>query len=150
MAKASVDLVCTVCGKSFTHSKICYSRAEANTYEDWARGHITMCAECYRKQEHEKRMIDIGKKVKAKLKLLEAEFPPLNGTEKQIAYADRLRKEAVAGMNEHEIERYKKLITRQNDPRFQEFIEQNRLTYRRYYIALTYENAGEVIDGLKL
>lgn len=56
MAKASVKIICKHCGKEFTHSKKCYSRKEADSYEAWAVSHIDMCPECRAKAQAERLM----------------------------------------------------------------------------------------------
>lgn len=54
MAKAVVILKCRDCGKEFTKSKICRNRAEAYSFEEWAKENIDICPVCYRKIMREK------------------------------------------------------------------------------------------------
>jgi len=59
MAQARIDIICETCGKEFTHTKICFNRKEADSYEEWAKENITVCPDCYkeacRKFEEKKR-----------------------------------------------------------------------------------------------
>lgn len=53
MAVALVNCKCEVCGKEFTHKHNCTNRSEAERYEEWAVDNITVCPECYRKEQRE-------------------------------------------------------------------------------------------------
>ena len=59
MAQAKINVICETCGKEFTHTKVCYNRKEADSYEEWAKENITVCPDCYktlcRKAEEKKR-----------------------------------------------------------------------------------------------
>lgn len=89
MAVAIIKRVCEKCGCEFEHRKACGKRYEADSYEKWAAEHITMCPECYEKEckESEERMI---REQAEKLHL-----PALEGTEKQIAWAEKIRCQCI-------------------------------------------------------
>lgn len=92
MAMATVEIRCTVCGETFTHSKNCHSRKEADSYEAWAAENVTVCPHCYAEQkrkEAEKRAAEREEKA-AKYPLCE-----LSGTEKQVKWANSIRAKFV-------------------------------------------------------
>ena len=49
MAKARAICICSTCGKEFTKTKQCKNRAEADSFEQWAKENIDTCPDCYRK-----------------------------------------------------------------------------------------------------
>lgn len=90
MAKASVEIICEECGKEFTHEHICRNRNEADSYEEWARENITTCPACWYKAKRaaeEKRAEEATKDV---------ELSELTGSEKQVAWAEKIRRAAIA------------------------------------------------------
>ncbi|MGI6169911.1 MAG: hypothetical protein ACOYI4_09505 [Christensenellales bacterium] len=91
MAKASVTLTCTKCGKEFVHEqKNCGNRRDANNYEEWAIQNIDLCPECY----GEKKRAEHANKVEKKA--AELRLPKItSGTEKQIAWAEKIRYEVL-------------------------------------------------------
>lgn len=76
MAKATITIKCTTCGKEFTVSKNCYNRTEANNWEHWAANHYTTCHECYAQKNQP---------------AASSNLPELEGSEKQIAWATSIR-----------------------------------------------------------
>lgn len=97
MAKASIKIICEACGCEFTHSKICYNRADATRYEEWARDHITTCPECYGKAMRAKERAKIDAQTAEANKAIEGMvFSELIGSEKQIAWATDIRARAAA------------------------------------------------------
>lgn len=54
MAKATVTCTCKKCGKTFTKTKICYNRREANDWEAWAESHFDTCPDCYAEEKQAK------------------------------------------------------------------------------------------------
>ncbi len=91
MAKASVKIVCKTCGCEFRHEKVCTNRAAADSYEAWAQENITICPKCWAetKQEEEGQKRDA---VAAELNLPQI----TEGSEKQIAWAEKIRAEYIA------------------------------------------------------
>ena len=89
MAVAIIKRVCEKCGCEFEHRKACGKRYEADSYEKWAAEHITMCPECYEKEckESEERMI--------RAQAVRLGLPALDGTVKQIAWAEKIRCRAI-------------------------------------------------------
>lgn len=89
MAKAEVKLTCKTCGKTFTWSKICDNRMAANKAEEWATNNIEECSECRFKTkiEHEN--------IQAREMSEEMKLPQLEGSEKQIEWAETIRMKFV-------------------------------------------------------
>ena len=85
MAKARVIIVCKKCGEKFTWSKDCSKREEANKSEEWAAKNIEECPECTFKArvkyENEQAM-EMSENL---------DLPKLEGSEKQIAWANTIR-----------------------------------------------------------
>ena len=94
MAIASVTIKCSECGKEFEHRRKCYNRGDANDYEAWAAGNIKLCPDCYREQNRERKEAHEKEVVK------NIEFSPLTGSEKQIAWANSIRRAAIANVVE--------------------------------------------------
>ena len=87
MARVKIECTCKVCGEKFTHIKTKYNREQADSYEEWAKEHITICPDCFRRNETETEI----NKAESKYQL-----PELTGkSEKQIAYARKLRAEYI-------------------------------------------------------
>lgn len=96
MAKASIVLVCKECGETFRHERICRNRSDATDYEEWAEKNITQCPECFKKEQREI-------KRQKELKALEGiELAELTGSEKQVKWAEDIRRKAVADCIEHD------------------------------------------------
>lgn len=85
MAVGEIKKICVKCGKAFSRREKFYSRDEANRWQEWAEKAITLCPECSK----EKWVSEIPDEI--------AEFeqannlPDLNGSEKQIAWARKIR-----------------------------------------------------------
>lgn len=97
MAKVSIRIKCEACEQEFVHSKICYNRDEAAKYEDWARNNITVCPTCYSKamRAAERAKIDAATEA-AREQIGDMNFSELEGSEKQIAWAEDIRARAAA------------------------------------------------------
>lgn len=108
MAKASVKLICEVCGGTFIWSRQCGNREEANRVEKWARESITVCPQCSfeakRKLENEK----------AKEKTEKLSLPQLEGSEKQIAWANTIRLKFVEVYEEENVLTARRYVSRCN------------------------------------
>lgn len=90
MAKASIVITCEDCGKEFTHTKDCINRERAESYKEWAKDNIKMCPSCYRK------MLEAAEAAEQEEALKGVELAPLEGSEKQIGWAIKIRRAALA------------------------------------------------------
>jgi DNA-directed RNA polymerase subunit RPC12/RpoP len=54
MAKATAECKCVECGTTFTKTKTCYNRTEANNWEQWAVDNYTQCPSCWGKEQRKK------------------------------------------------------------------------------------------------
>ena len=93
MPRAKIELTCKYCGDKFTHIKDGLENAnKVKSYETWAKEHIDTCPECYktvRRDEIRKEQDDVLNGIK---------LPKLEGSEKQIAWADTIRRKGVSGV----------------------------------------------------
>ena len=82
MAKWECICVCEKCGKEFSRSGFARNRAEADNREDWVKKNPGLCRDCWKaeKSEEEEEF------------LRSLPLPELTGTEKQIQYAEDLRR----------------------------------------------------------
>lgn len=83
---------CATCGATFTRIEYCYNREAANSYEEWAVENCIECNDCYRERMMRERE-DANAKVAAESAKME--LPELTGSEKQIAWANKLRLEWI-------------------------------------------------------
>lgn len=83
MSKATANCTCKTCGKNFIHTAIKYNSREAAAYEAWAVEHITECPECYKARKD------------AEAQKATADCADLVGTEKQIAWATKIRASVI-------------------------------------------------------
>lgn len=88
MAMAEVELVCSTCGKTFTHRQKRYNRADADQYEDWARAHIDTCPDCFRAQKQKEKELEAAAR--------SSQLPQLQGSEKQVAWANSIRNKMIS------------------------------------------------------
>ena len=94
MSKASVELKCKKCGVTFCHTKVLPSK-EVAKYEEWAKDNIDYCPACASETKKHKDLNNI---------LKGAELPAFTeGTEKQIAWAEKIRDSAIIRMNKSRI-----------------------------------------------
>lgn len=86
MAKVRMKIKCEKCGCEFIHTREFAKRSEADNYEEWAAENIKICNKCHK---HEKE----NKEVEEALEILKSypELCELNGTEKQVAWANKIR-----------------------------------------------------------
>ena len=47
MAKATATCTCAKCGATFTRTKICCNRRDADSWEEWAAANFDECDACY-------------------------------------------------------------------------------------------------------
>lgn len=92
MAKAKATCTCGTCGKTFVKERVCANRRDADSWEAWAVKHYDECPECWQAAEAAR----LADKVAAR--------PALTGTEKQIAWANKIREEILATGRELEAE----------------------------------------------
>lgn len=84
MAKATVECTCPKCGRTYTKTKICYNRSEAESWEAWMREYYDgLCSDCYAEQRKAEEA--------AKTDAANAGLPELTGSEKQVAWAKKIR-----------------------------------------------------------
>ena len=90
MSWATATCTCEKCGAVFHPRKACYNSREAADWEDWAADHITVCGECKAKAEQQKR----DEAAALAKEIAEAYgYPELQGSEKQISWAMRIREQ---------------------------------------------------------
>lgn len=88
MAVARAICTCKRCGNTFLKKTTRYNRTAADEWEAWAEKHITTCPEC----EHKDYMAGAAKLAKD---ASAAGLPALQGSEKQIAWAEYVRADLV-------------------------------------------------------
>jgi DNA-directed RNA polymerase subunit RPC12/RpoP len=97
MAKVEITLKCSECGKEFVHTNYKQSRKLADSYEEWAKDNITVCPECYKKAIREEKETRINRAFEEVKNLVTSE---LIGTEKQVKWAEQIRKETAGNFAE--------------------------------------------------
>lgn len=83
MARVKMTIECTECGEEFSHIHYSVNSREADSYREWANEHIKICPKCYRQNKIEEATKEF------------TNLPGLEGTEKQIKYALKLRGEFI-------------------------------------------------------
>lgn len=94
MAKATFTYKCARCGGTFEISRKFGSRKEADQWEAWAEDSspYNECPECFRlRKQQERKAADIAAAEKSKGE----GFPDLTGSEKQIAWASKIRQDFI-------------------------------------------------------
>ena len=89
MAKVQVECKCEKCGKHFTVTAIKQNRRDADSFEQWAINHITLCPECStqaRREEERQRTAPANELIGN---------TELSGTEKQVAWATDIRRSMI-------------------------------------------------------
>ena len=92
MAKAVAKCRCATCGNDFTKITVKPNRREADSWEEWAVNHCDECEECRQKRIRAEREEESRKAAEA---AKEINLPELAGSEKQIAWAERIRMEFI-------------------------------------------------------
>lgn len=88
MAKAIAKCTCSKCGKDFEVIKNFYSRKEAMSFEEWMESNPSpICPECRKAIED------------AAIDERSADMPELTGTEKQIAWARKIRLSVIEALD---------------------------------------------------
>lgn len=95
MANATINAICEVCGREFCHTKEFRSRKQADNYENYMKHVVSICSDCYAKQKKETEAARRKKKNEraAELALAENWAPLKGGSEKQIAWAETIRRD---------------------------------------------------------
>lgn len=88
MAKARVTCTCKICGATFTRETIKRNRAEADNWDAWAAENIDTCPDCFRAEKKQKE----AERVAARSQQL----PQLQGSEKQVAWANTIRDKMIS------------------------------------------------------
>ena len=88
MAKAMATCKCATCGCEFTKSTIKRNGREADSWEEWAAGYYDECDECRQKRIKAERDEENRK---AAEDAAELNLPKLEGSEKQVAWAEGIR-----------------------------------------------------------
>ena len=162
MAKASVMCKCEKSGKEYKKEKMCCNRAEADSFEEWAKENCTECPECY-KARMELLRTQKAKEIKEKYNLPEI----VGASEKQVNYANSLRDEYIVCAKDSfgvsnfdlidemrdELNQYPDRVAKKSAQMGlteQEYIEKKiSRVYPTEYKLLTMTNAGEIIEILK-
>ena len=90
MATATAVLTCPVCGEQFTKSATKFNRKQADEWEKWMEDQDGqwLCPDCYREEQRKKKE-EAAREAAAKA--LEDGFAELEGTEKQVHWAEEIR-----------------------------------------------------------
>lgn len=106
MAKATAHCTCKTCGATFYKSTVKSSRSQADRWEEWAIGYYDECPNCY----HERIEMEREKEEKLASEVAdEMELAELKGSDKQVAWALRIRKAFIEDM-EKEFEQLTKIL----------------------------------------
>lgn len=100
MAKATATCTCRKCGNTFYRYTTKASRREADSWVEWAERTITICPDC-ENAEREERASELSAQA------AEAGMPELEGSAKQIAWAEDIREKFISETG-RAIEIYKK------------------------------------------
>lgn len=94
MAMVKIKINCECCGNEFEHRKQCCNSSAAADYKEWALENIKICPKCWRTAEERREMMEYESVIRS----AGVNLPELVGTEKQIAWAEKIRIKSVAGM----------------------------------------------------
>lgn len=156
MARAIATCTCKHCGKTFEKVKFCANRKEADSFETWAKDNCDECSDCFKA-----RMQKMNDEFYAKYQL-----PEIKGvSEKQIAYAESLRKKLIVSYKTSDLlDRIPAIIKDLESDKFKEIanehfdgdIEKAKTAYfstrRSIYhlvVAFTESDAHTIIETLK-
>lgn len=92
MAKAMATCKCATCGCEFTKMTVKPNRREADSWETWAANYYDECDNCRQKRLAAEREEESRK---AAEDARELNLPELKGSEKQVAWAERIRMEFI-------------------------------------------------------
>jgi hypothetical protein len=94
MAKGSIKLTCKKCGKTF----IQYNTQGTKEFLEWAAANIDLCPDCYKAEkssEREASRESVAEMIPILEKFCPLPLPELQGSEKQIAWARKIRAEFI-------------------------------------------------------
>ena len=97
MSWATATCTCERCGRIFHQRKECYNSREAASWEEWASENFKVCGECKEKDAAQKRE---EQTVRAREIAEASDYPVLKGSEKQIAWALRIREEKADALED--------------------------------------------------
>lgn len=87
MAKATAECTCRKCGGEFTKVTYKQNRRLADEWEEWAPTYFDLCGDCYKEEQDQ----EIAERAEG--------LPELSGSEKQIAWAIKIRDKFVVFKN---------------------------------------------------
>lgn len=97
MAIARATCKCATCGKEFEKTTVKRNGKEADSWEKWAAKNFDECDECRQKRIQEERAAENMNAAKAAEDL---GLPKLDGSEKQVAWAETIRIQFIRMMDE--------------------------------------------------
>ncbi len=98
MPMARAICKCAKCGNEFEVSAYRPNRRDANSFEAWAVDNITECDDCRNARKQAQRDEENRKAAAA---AAEMGYPELEGTEKQVAWANSIRESTISTLREH-------------------------------------------------
>lgn len=98
MAIAKAECTCKTCGQTFEVRAYKYNSREARSFEAWAVENIVECDDCAKARKDAEHAEE---NAKAAQSAKENEYPELQGTEKQVAWANTIREKAMASLREY-------------------------------------------------
>lgn len=93
MAKREAECTCKTCGKTFYRTVDGYNSRDAESKMKWAERFFDECTDCWKKRQEDEQ------REKAEQAISE-ELPELNGTEKQVKWANGLRDKWIVSMKD--------------------------------------------------
>lgn len=96
MARAMANCTCEKCGNTFTKIAYRQNRTDARNYEAWAEANCTICPECWKAEKEAKQK----EEQESILQKYSDVIPSLTGSEKQIAWAEKIRRNLVDNAND--------------------------------------------------
>ena len=96
MAKAEITYTCKVCGNQAKASAIKCNRAEAERWHEWAKDAYDLCPEYYAKSMKEAHEALVQADMEAFAAATTVELARLNGSPKQIAWAEKIRCDRIS------------------------------------------------------
>lgn len=92
MAKAKAICTCAKCGATYEVEAFRANRRDADNWKSWAESHYDECPDCYKARMLKERE-EANEKAAAESR--NAGIPELSGSEKQIAWANKIRKDFI-------------------------------------------------------
>ena len=96
MAMAKVTLACSICGNEYTVSKRCYNRKDADSFEEHMKKQEGKCPDCFAIERRTQESIERAQAAEqAAIKAKKLGFAKLEGSAKQVSWAETLRWEIL-------------------------------------------------------